>query len=217
MANRPFPGGSEFMSKARNISDEAREQERRQDADDVAATLDGRLEAFDGLIERYQRRAVSVSYRLLGNIQDAQDVCQRAFVKSFKSLETLKDPRLFGPWLMRIVSNLSLNHRRDRKPHLSLATNDGDAGVPEALAMSGRSEADAPSAAMETQEAEIAIRDAMDNLPEKQRMALVLFAIEKMPQKDVAEIMECSVEMVKWNVFQARKALREALAHLIEE
>lgn len=205
------------MSKATHITDEARQRERRQDAADVAATLDGRLEAFDGLIERYQRRAVSVSYRLLGNIQDAQDVCQRAFVKSFKSLGTLKDPALFGPWLMRIVSNLSLNYRRDRRPHLSLASSDGDSGVPEALATSGRSDGDAPSAAMETQEAEAAIRAAMDELPEKQRMALVLFAIEKMPQKEVAEIMECSVEMVKWNVFQARKALKEALAHLIEE
>ena len=203
------------MSKAKYITDEARERERLQDASDVAATLDGRLEAFDLLIERYQRRAVSVSYRLLGNIQDAQDVCQRAFVKSFKSLETLKDARLFGPWLMRIVSNLSLNHRRDRKPHLSLATSDGDGGIPEALVSSA--EGTAPSAAMETDEAESAIRAAMDSLPEKQRMALVLFAIEKMPQKEVAEIMECSVEMVKWNVFQARKALKESLAHLIEE
>ena len=205
------------MSKAKHISDESRARERRQDASDVVATLDGRLEAFDLLIERYQRRAVSVSYRLLGNIQDAQDVCQRAFVKAFKSLATLKDPELFGSWLMRIVSNLSLNYRRDRRPHLSLAMSEGDAGVPEAVALTGRTDGDSPSAAMETNEAESAIREAMDQLPEKQRMALVLFAIEKMPQKDVAEIMECSIEMVKWNVFQARKTLKEALAHLIEE
>lgn len=205
------------MSKAHHISDEARARERRQDAADVVATLDGRLEAFDKLIERYQRRAVSVSYRLLGNLQDAQDVCQRAFVKSYRSLSTLKDQELFGPWLMRIVSNLSLNHRRDRKRHLSLASSEGDSGVPESIASAGQADADSPSAAMETSEAESAIREAMDGLPEKQRMALVLFAIEKMPQKEVADIMECSVEMVKWNVFQARKTLKQALAHLIEE
>ncbi len=205
------------MSKAKYISDEARDRERKQDAVDVVATLDGRLEAFDKLIGRYQRRAVSVSYRLLGNIQDAQDVCQKAFVKSFKSLATLKDQELFGPWLMRIVSNLSLNYRRDRKPHLSLATAEGDSGVPEAVASAGQGNSVEPSSAMETEESESAIRSAMDELPEKQRMALVLFAIEKMPQKEVAEIMECSVEMVKWNVFQARKTLKQALAHLIEE
>ena len=52
----------------------------------------------------------------------------------------------------------------------------------------------------------------MDALPDQQRLALVLFAIEGMPQKEVAEILECSVEMVQWNVFQARKRLKEALA-----
>ena len=128
------------MSKAKYITDEARQRERAQDAEDVVATLDGRLEAFDKLISRYQRRAVSVSYRLLGNIQDAQDVCQKAFVKSFKSLATLKEQELFGPWLMRIVSNLSLNYRRDRKPHLSLATAEGDTGVPEAIASANQGE-----------------------------------------------------------------------------
>lgn len=205
------------MSKSKPVTDEARERERRQDAVDVAATLEGRLDAFDQLVERYQRRAVSVSFRLLGNIQDAQDVCQRAFVKAFKSLATLKEQDRFGAWLMRIVSNLSLNYRRDRKPHLTLATVDGDVGVPEAAIESHRHTSDGPSAAMETEEAEGAIRRAMDELPEKQRMALVLFAIEKMSQKEVADIMECSVEMVKWNVFQARKTLKQALTHLIEE
>ena len=53
-------------------------------------------------------------------------------------------------------------------------------------------------------------------LPDHQRQALILFAIEKMPQKEVAEIMECSVEMVKWNVFQARKALKQSLASHLE-
>ena len=52
----------------------------------------------------------------------------------------------------------------------------------------------------------------MDALPEKQRLALVLFSMEGLPQKEVAEIMECTVELVKWNVFQARKTLRENLA-----
>ena len=191
---------------------------RQQDADDVVATLAGDLSAFDRLIERYQRRAVAVSYRLLGNIQDAQDVAQNAFVKAFKALESLNDPLRFGSWLMRIVSNLSLNYRRDRKRHAPLATSEGDVGVPEAeIALSDGRAVERPSLALETRENEAQIGMAMDGLPEKQRLALVLFAIEGMSQKEVAEVMECSVEMVKWNVFQARKTLKETLAHLLEE
>src|SRR5262245_29398996 len=101
---------------------------RRSDAEAVARTLAGDLTAYDGLIEKYQRRVVAVSYRLLGNVTDAQDVCQEAFLKAFRSLETLQEPERFGAWLMRIVSNQSLNFRRGRRPTLALATNDDDAG-----------------------------------------------------------------------------------------
>jgi RNA polymerase sigma factor (sigma-70 family) len=52
-------------------------------------------------------------------------------------------------------------------------------------------------------------------LPEKQRLALVMFAIEKMPQKDVAEILHCSVEAVKWHVFTARKQLKKCLGNYV--
>jgi RNA polymerase sigma-70 factor (ECF subfamily) len=57
----------------------------------------------------------------------------------------------------------------------------------------------------------VAVSRAMETLPEKQRLSLILFSIEGMPQKDVAEILDCSLELVKWNVFQARKKLKELL------
>src|SRR5262245_20723530 len=80
----------------------------------------GRREAFDTLIARHQRQAVAVSYRLLGNTQDALEVSQDAFLKAFTSLQTLQKPEAFGGWLMRIVSNLSLNYRRSRKVRAQL-------------------------------------------------------------------------------------------------
>lgn len=190
----------------------------RLDAEDVARTLGGDLAAYDRLIERYQRRAVAVSYRLLGNMEDAMDVSQDAFVRAFKSLATLQQVERFGPWLLRIVSNLSLNFRRARKPTLSLSMGDDGDGGREDRQLEGRGESHAsPAEVMQTNEAESAIGKAIEALPEKQRLALVLFAIEGVPQKEVAEILECSVEMVKWNVFQARKSLRESLAEYIQE
>src|ERR1700720_2087129 len=75
----------------------------------VGKALAGDRGAFDELIRRYQRQAVAVSYRLLGNTHDALEVSQDAFLKAFSSLATLQKPDAFGGWLMRIVSNLSLN------------------------------------------------------------------------------------------------------------
>ena len=87
----------------------------------VVAVLNGRREAFDELIRRYQRQAVAVSYRLLGNSHDALEVTQDAFLKAYTSLSTLQRPEAFGGWLMRIVSNLSLNFRRSRRTRLAIA------------------------------------------------------------------------------------------------
>src|SRR6478736_7655059 len=90
----------------------------------VEQTLSGNRAAFDELIRRYQRQAVAVSYRLLGNTNDALEVTQDAFLKGFTSLATLQKPEAFGGWLMRIVSNLSLNFRRGRKNKQQLPLDD---------------------------------------------------------------------------------------------
>src|SRR5258708_27305208 len=90
----------------------------------VAQVLAGQREAFDVLIRKYQRQAVAVSYRLLGNTHDALEVTQDAFLKAFSSLATLQKPEAFGGWLMRIVSNLSLNFRRGRKTRQQLPLDD---------------------------------------------------------------------------------------------
>src|SRR5512133_3992013 len=90
----------------------------------VEQVLAGQRQAFDELIVRYQRQAVAVSYRLLGNSQDALEVTQDAFLKAFTSLSTLQKPEAFGGWLMRIVSNLSLNYRRSRKTRSQLPLDD---------------------------------------------------------------------------------------------
>ena len=60
------------------------------------------------------------------------------------------------------------------------------------------------------------VQKALAELPEQQRLALVLFSIEALPQKDVAAVMGCSVEAVKWHVFQARRKLKERLADYLQ-
>ena len=187
------------------------------DGELVAQVLGGRRESFDILIRRYQRQAVAVSYRLLGNTHDAAEVTQDAFLKAFSSLSTLQKPGAFGGWLMRIVSNLSLNFRRGRKSRSQLplddvfgvsdgATTDTTGAASDWAAQSGD-----PVRRLESQELGRKLAQAMSKLPEKQRLAITMFAIEQMPQKQVAEALDCSVEAVKWHVFQGRKKLKELL------
>jgi RNA polymerase sigma-70 factor (ECF subfamily) len=181
----------------------------------VVKCMAGDRQSFDELIARYQRQAVAVAYRLLNNTHDALEVTQDAFLKAFSSLKTLQKPEAFGGWLMRIVSTLSLNYRRSRKLRTQLPLDDmlgptdaqqGDSGGSEWM---GR-DVD-PEHRLESQEMGVRLKEALERLPEKQRLAIVMFTIEEMPQKQVAEALGCSVEAVKWHVFQGRKKLREMM------
>jgi len=186
------------------------------DAELVRAVRAGRRAAFDELVERYQRRAVSVAFRLLGNLHDALEVCQEAFVRAYRNLDSLDDGRRFGPWLLRIVTNLSLNFRRDRavgRQRLSLddCILDDRASRSERIADAAHSD-QRPGVELAASELHSVVQTALAELPEQQRAALVLFSVEQLPQKEVASIMGCSVEAVKWHVFQARKKLKDRLA-----
>jgi RNA polymerase sigma-70 factor (ECF subfamily) len=184
----------------------------REDAELVRASLDGQVDAFNTLVERYQRKAASLAYRFLNNREDAMEVTQDAFLKAYDKLRTLDRPERFRSWLLRVVSNLALNRRRRRalRKTTSLDAGPGDersieATLPdEHVAM--------PEQTASAGELNSRIERALAQLPDKQRQALVLFSIEKMPQKEVAKVLECSVEAVKWNVFAARKKLKDELS-----
>jgi RNA polymerase sigma-70 factor (ECF subfamily) len=184
----------------------------------VERVLGGERGAFDDLVRRYQRQAVAVSYRLLGNSHDALEVTQDAFIKAFSSLATLQKPEAFGGWLMRIVSNLSLNYRRSRRTRSQLPLDDllgPSEGTGQAESAGGSSDwmsqSGDPVRLLASEEMGRKLQAALAQLPEKQRKAIIMFTIEEMPQKQVAEALNCSVEAVKWHVFQGRKKLKEIL------
>ncbi len=173
------------------------------------AAVRGDRSAFDVLVGRYQRQVTAAAYRLLNNIDDAREVAQEAFLRAFRRLKSLDKPDRFGGWMMRIVVNQALNFRRGR----ALRRTDSLSRREEA---SDRGELNLPDPAMPTPSENASAAelrqnmvDAMGELPEKQRMALTLFSIQKLPQKQVAEILGTSVEAVKWHVFTARKKLKE--------
>lgn len=181
----------------------------------VSKAREGDTEAFASLVRRYQRRAVSLAFRLLGNAEDAGDVSQEAFIRAYRNLSQLEDPARFGAWLMRVVSNLSLNYRRSRALRSTTSLDDGSPGLAGARRPGSGRPVTAGLAAdggALPEELHSAISDAMERLPDKQRLALILFSVEGLPQKEVAQILECSVELVKWNVFQARQKLKDMLA-----
>jgi RNA polymerase sigma-70 factor (ECF subfamily) len=180
----------------------------------VGQVLAGQKSAFDELVSRYQRRATAVAYRLLGNLQDALEVAQEAFLKAFTNLTTLQKAEAFGPWLLRIVSNLSLNLRRSRRSLAVLPLDDllpsaGTMGADHFLTAATHNAE--PCCRMQRAEVRSRIEQALGQLSRRQREAISLFTLEEIPQKQVAQTLGCSVEAVKWHVFEGRRKLKEIL------
>lgn len=216
--NRLLSSGSTAMSQ--RLPTDSQAQAAQESAAQAALELghvlaakQGDRAAFGKLAQQYQRQCAAVALRLLGNTHDAAELVQDALFKAFKNLGQLQQSERFGPWLMRIVTNLALNFRRSRGRRQAISleqTADASDGEDLRATIAG-SNLDAPERPLTSAELGDAIQQAIDELPEKQRLALVMFAIEKMPQKDVAEVLNCSVEAVKWHVFTARKQLKKRL------
>ena len=187
------------------------QESAERDAAWVQAALNGDREAFGRLVEAYQQKAFATAYRLLSHSEDAQEAVQDAFLRAYRSLKQLKDPRRFGPWLLRTVSNLSLNMRRSRRSGRMVSLDERPQGEGGRAASEPPSPEAGPIEQSQGREVEAILEVALAQLPEKQRLTLVLFTIEGWPQKDIANMLECSLETVKWNVFQARRRLRQLL------
>lgn len=158
--------------------------------------------AFDALVTRYMRRAFSVAYRVLGHKEDAEDLVQDAFIAALQRIDTFEAGRPFGPWFFRILVNRGLNARKSR----ALRTTEA---IPEAAASTFAS----PDREAERGELRVRLRGAMDGLPERQRMIVELFELEGFSGTEIAEMLEISDGTVRWHLHEARKTLRETLAH----
>ncbi len=176
----------------------------------VRAALKGELAAFDRLVQRYQRQATAVAFRLLNNMDDALETVQDAYLNAYGKLKSLTEPDRFGSWLLRIVSNLALNRRRSRTLRKAMSLDAGDAEEEREIDLADE-HAERPDDAASAADVQRLISETIAGLPEVQRQALMMFSVEQMPQKRVAEILGCSVEAVKWHVFTARKKLKERL------
>jgi RNA polymerase sigma-70 factor, ECF subfamily len=173
---------------------------REDDREAIEACRQGEREAFDRLVERYQRDVYRLCYRYVNNHQDANDMAQEAFLKAYRALAKFRGDSAFSTWLYRIAVNTCLNFRSARRlqqEELSEHLADGSTGVAERL------QADERSAR---------VREAVTRLPEKQRATLILKIYHDLTHEEVARVLGASVGTVKANLFHALGNLRKLLS-----
>lgn len=174
----------------------------------------GDHEAFQELVERHQHAVVGTVAKMLGNASDAEDIAQQVFVRLWKSAPRYKPTAKFTTFLFTITRNLVFNEtrkRRRRKEHsLDEQEDDWHQQIPE----EGHAQ---PDDQVQQAELQRAVDKAIADLPEKQRLAVVLRRYERMPYDDIAKVLELSVSAVKSQLFRARTALRESLQKFMDD
>jgi RNA polymerase sigma-70 factor (ECF subfamily) len=173
-------------------------------------------DAFRTLFERHYRLAYSVIYRQLGVQSIAEDLVQEAFLRVYRAAPKYEPTAKFSTWLYTVVTNLCLNYKRDRardKLRLVSAGPEDEGNPLEQLAASEEPDHDALDQAERTR----VVREAIAELPENQRMALILSRYEDKSYEEVAEILGTTVAAVKSLTSRARETLRERLAKFFEE
>lgn len=179
----------------------------------VKEALRGRSGSFDTLVKRYQSIVYATTYRFVQNREDALDIAQEVFLKTYRSLDKWRPTGRFKSWLLRIAVNMSIDHlrRRSRKPRF-VGTEDlrqvGHEAVKEHV------QPRKPSEIVSDSELGGLIRKAVDKLPEKQKVVFVLRHYEGLLLKEIAEIMNCTEGTVKTHLFRATGKLRGELQEL---
>lgn len=171
--------------------------------------------AFEELVERYQDRLVGFFYHLLGDRTVSEDLAQDAFLRIYRARERYQASARFSTWLFRIAHNLASNQLRGmakRKKEISLATRSSGS---QQVRLEGGILADRsalmPTRQLVSREVQTQVREAMDCLGERQKMAVLLHKFEGMSYQDIANVMGLNEVAVKSLLARARGKLKSAL------
>nr|WP_068555001.1 sigma-70 family RNA polymerase sigma factor [Thermotalea metallivorans]KXG77098.1 ECF RNA polymerase sigma-E factor [Thermotalea metallivorans] len=177
----------------------------------IEKSKQGDVESFETLIREYQTVAFNIAFRMLGNMEDANDVTQEALIKVYKSIKTFHGQSSFSTWLYRIVTNTCLDELRKRKRqkaysyHHPIETEDGE--IERDMEDYGNSTEEI----VERKETIKSIQDAINALPEQHKTVIVLRDIRGFNYEQIAEILDCPQGTIKSRISRARISLKEII------
>lgn len=170
--------------------------------------IEGDTKAFNALAERYKRKIYMTAYRILGNHEDADDITQEVIIKMYYSLRSFRKESSIFTWLYKITTNLSLNElkRKKIKNFFSLDTIEG---------YFADEKSSSPEKKYGDKELSKQIQDAINKLPEKQRVVFTLRFYEELPYEEISKIVGTSVGALKANYFHAFNKMVKELKHVV--
>ena len=174
----------------------------------------GDKKSIDILVLKYQHKVISLVLRYVHGHDTAQDVAQEAFIKAYKGLKNFRGESAFYTWLYRIAINTAKNYLVSQNRRLP----DTDIDATEAEQFGGESalkEYATPEHELLTAEIQTTVSQAIEDLPEDLRTAIMLRELEGMSYEEIAVTMDCPIGTVRSRIFRARESIDKVLRPLL--
>jgi RNA polymerase sigma-70 factor (ECF subfamily) len=177
----------------------------------MAKIAKGDEDAFEILVNRHQTSILNLVYRFIGDRTQAKDLAQEVFIRVWQGAKRYEPKAKFTTWVYRITANLCFNElkssRRKKWFSFNWSDEDGEHTFEETLADSTPSTEDL----LLEKERNRQISDALQSLPENQRMAMILKRYDDLSYQEIGQIIGCSVSAVESLLVRAKRALQEKL------
>jgi len=170
----------------------------------------GDMQAFAELIQHYKDKIYHLAFRMLGNRQEAEDICQETFLRVFSSLDRYSETYKFSTWIFRIATNLCIDRIRKKKADFSLDENwNDDDGVDWHSRIANFEKS--PEEEVILSEQQQLLQKALLNLPAKYRGIMILRYVQELSIQEISEVVNLSLATVKTRLHRGREYMRNQL------
>ena len=190
--------------------------DREIDSQLVARAQQGDKQAFNLLVEKYQRKLTRLLSRFIRDQAEVEDVTQEAFIKAYRALPAFRGDSAFYTWLYRIGINTAKNYLMAMGRRAPTST-EVDAEEAEGFEEGEQlRDINTPESVLLSKEIAETVNSTIEQLPEELRRAIQMREIEGMSYEDIAQALDCPIGTVRSRIFRAREAIAEKLRPLLD-
>jgi RNA polymerase sigma-70 factor (ECF subfamily) len=182
-----------------------RKGEKMTDSECIAKVLNGNVDAYRYLVQKYQGAVYGLAFRMVNNFADAEDLAQESFLRAYLDLHQLKDHRRFAGWLRQVTLNVCRMYLRQCKVN----------SVPLDMAMMTPSPA-RQLEMLEEKETLMQLEQAMEKLPQQSRTVLTLYYMDGLSLREIGDFIGATVSTVKGRLYKARRKLKGEMLKMVE-
>ena len=172
----------------------------------------GDRDAFNILVQTYQRQVINLAYGMLSNTEDATDAAQEVFIKVYRNIDRFEGKSSLSTWIYRITSNVCKDFLRKRTRTIQSVSIYESSEDDDDRPMEIKDSSPTPQEHMEITETQREVRKALDELPEEYKSVIVMYDLEGLSYDEISNVLQCPVGTIKSRLNRARKALKKNLS-----